>query len=350
MVLREVVGHRAVIERLSRALARGTLPPSLLFGGPDGVGKRTIALAVATTLNCERPRRGDDPASAPGALPIDACGECATCRRIAAGTFAEIVRLAPDDTGAIKIGHVRAVLDRVGFRPFEGRLRVVIVDDADTLNVESQNALLKSLEEPNASTAFILVSARPDALLTTVRSRCPQFRFGALPAAALEEILVERRGFDRVSAGVAIAVADGSVSQALAVSAEGFGATRELAESVLRSLARDPDALRRLNAAKLLVEKGESTKKRSGAAGERATLSDRLAALSLLLRDVSVLATGAADAHVANVDRRGVLAELTRAFDGPRLVRAFGAVEQARLALDRHASPKLVADWLAFQL
>ena len=171
-----IVGHRRLLSLLTRAIARGTLPPSLLLAGPRGIGKRMTATAIATTLNCLHPR----PA---GAFETDACGECQSCRRIARGVHPDVVVLEPEESGAIKIDQVRDVIDRANYRPFEGRRRAVIVDDADALVPQAQNALLKTLEEPPSATVFLLVSSMSDALLPTVRSRCRPLRLGELTSA-----------------------------------------------------------------------------------------------------------------------------------------------------------------------
>ena len=110
----------------------------------------------------------------------DACGTCASCKRIARGVHADVLLVEPGESGTIKIDQVREAIDRAAYRPFEGRRRVVIVDDADALNAEAQNALLKTLEEPPAASTFVLVTSRPDMLLPTVLSRCQRLRFGRL--------------------------------------------------------------------------------------------------------------------------------------------------------------------------
>ncbi len=88
--------------------------------------------------------------------------------------------IEPGETGSIKVDQVREAIDRTAYRPFEGRRRVVIVDDADAMQLEAQNALLKTLEEPPSASMFVLVTSRPDVLLPTVRSRCQRLRFGRL--------------------------------------------------------------------------------------------------------------------------------------------------------------------------
>ena len=153
MPFHDIAGHRLTLRLLARAVAKRSLPPSLLFAGARGVGKHRTAVALAQALNCLSPR--SDVVIQAGAtggettLAVDACGSCAACSRIARGIHPDVMMLAPDpDAGNIKIEAVRELIDRVGYRPFEGRWRVVIIDDADTLVDAAQNALLKTLEEP----------------------------------------------------------------------------------------------------------------------------------------------------------------------------------------------------------
>ena len=145
MPFRHLAGHRVLLDLVARAAARGSLPPSLIFAGPDGVGKRLAALSLAQLFNC-----ANVVADADDRAP-DACGECSACRRIARGVHADVLVIEPGDTGSIKVDQVRAAIDRTAYRPFEGRRRVVIIDDADVMEAPPQNALLKTLEEPPAA-------------------------------------------------------------------------------------------------------------------------------------------------------------------------------------------------------
>src|SRR6476661_7100501 len=138
MPFRDVVGHVRLIDLLSRSIAGGTLPPSLLFAGPAGVGKHLSALAVAQALNCTDISRG---AGLRAESSVDACGVCPACTRIARGVHPDVLFVSPGDSGAIKIDQVRDIVDRAQYRPFEGRRRVVIVDEADMLVPPAQNAL-----------------------------------------------------------------------------------------------------------------------------------------------------------------------------------------------------------------
>jgi DNA polymerase III subunit delta' len=331
MAFRDVAGHRPVLALLARAVSRGSVPPTLIFEGPEGVGKRLTAIALAQALNCDNPQ--------PYVGGTEACGTCAPCRRIARGVHADVLLVEPGESGSIKIDQVREAIDRAAYRPFEGRRRLVIVDGADALVGEAQNALLKTLEEPPPSSVFVLLTSRPDLLLPTVRSRGHRLRFGGLAEADVAAVLRTKHGFSEADAHAAAATSDGSVGRALDEKTEAAMEARETAARVLHTVAASADPRRRLEGARALA-----------GSGDREDVWRRLLALSSLLRDMSVLSSRA-DAHVlANADLAPQLTSLLRAFDTSRACRAFSAVDRALAAIDRNASPKIVADWLALHL
>jgi DNA polymerase-3 subunit delta' len=309
MPFRDVTGHRRVVELLARSIERDSLPPSLIFAGPVGAGKRQTAVAVAQALNCTNVRRSDPRSPTPG-LHVDACGTCAACVRIERGIHPDVLVVEPGDSGNIRIEQVREAIDRAGYRPFEGRRRVVIVDEADALMGSAQNALLKTLEEPPPSSVFVLVTSRPDMLLPTVRSRCIRLSFAA---AGGEDIDAEARDI----------------------------AHRVLAQAA--AAANDPG--RRLEAAKdLLAGTG------GGGAADREQLAAHLRAMATLLRDVEVVSTKADAELLANADMRRAIERLAPVYQGRRGVSAFEAVDRALDALSGNAGVKVVADWVVLQL
>jgi DNA polymerase-3 subunit delta' len=332
MTFRDVVGHRRLLTLLSQAIARDSLTPSLILSGPEGVGKRSTAVAIAQALNCTDRRSTID----------DACGECPSCRRIVRGAHPDVLTIEPGDTGSIKIDQVRAAIDAAVYRPFEGRRRVTIIEDADALALAAQNALLKTLEEPLPASVFILVTSRPDVLLPTVRSRCAQLRFGRLNVADVALVLERSHGYSRSNAAAVAAASDGSVRRALELEADEFADARDDAENLLRAAGRDPRT--RLEQAKELLKGGGS------AASEREHLGVRLQALSSILRDIGLLASGADVRFLANVDRRAALDALAPAFGQDQVEKAFMAVTRAHDALERNVSPKVVADWMALNV
>jgi len=339
MPFREVIGHRRIVALLARSVERASVPPSLIFAGPAGVGKRLVAVATAQALNCLEPKRLDS------TIEYDACGTCTACTRIARGIHPDVPIIEPGDTGSIKIETVRELIDRAGYRPFEGRRRVVIIDEADALVPQAQNALLKTLEEPPSASMFILVSAHPDALLPTVQSRCPRLRFRELGPDDVAAALM-KRGKTEAEARAIAATANGSIGAALEASAAALVDARDLALRVLLQLAATDDPRRRIESAKELLAKTGA-----GGASDREQVSIHLRAMASLLRDGALVAARADRGALANPDVESALGRLS-AFHGERGVRAFAALDQALVALasPRNAGVKIVADWVALQL
>ncbi len=355
MPFRDIIGHRHLLELVASAAVRGSVPPSVIFAGPQGVGKRTAAVALAQLVNCLTPvpfnidprpathapraTNGEPNPLVPGVDIHDACGVCASCMRIARGVHADVLVVEPGDTGTIKVDQVRDAIERTGYRPFEGRRRVVIIDDTDAMLVEAQNALLKTLEEPPSASMFVLVTSRPDVLLPTVRSRCQRLRFGRLSASEVARVLIERHDYALSDAHAVAATSDGSISAALEGGSDELVEARETAADVLRTVATSSDPRRRLDGGKALA-----------GTGDRDDVRRRLRALASLLRDLGALGARADERHLANSDEIDSLRRLTSAYDQGRVTQAFGAVDRALEAIDRNASPKIVADWLAFQI
>jgi DNA polymerase-3 subunit delta' len=338
MLLLDIIGHRRLTTLLARAIERESLPPTLLFVGPPGVGKWAVARAAAQAVNCLLPVRSPN-----DRLAIDACGKCRACDRIARGMHVDVIAIEPDERASIKIEVIRDMLGGTSFRPFEGKRRMVLIREADTIEPAAQNSLLKSLEEPPPGTSFILTTAVPDALLPTVRSRCMRLRFGRLTSSEVAAALVRDHDRSEGEAREAAPLADGSIGQALALADNDLTALRDAAMRLLQHTAGRADTQTRLQAAAVLYSGGKKERSREDLA---AVL--RLAAS--MLRDVEAINAGADRAVLANPVLAGDLEALARAFTGDRARDAFGAVDRALMALERNAGTKLVSEWLAVQV
>ena len=337
MPFRTIAGHSRLLSLLARVIARDSMPPAVLMAGPAGVGKRLTAIAIAQAVNCLRPQSSSE-------FERDACGECASCRRIARGVHPDVIVVEPGETGAIKIEQLRDIIDRSQYRPFEGRRRVVIINEADAAGADAQSALLKTLEEAPSASLFILISSIPDALLPTVLSRCPRLRFGPLTAAEVARVLKQDHGYSESDARAAAADADGSIGRALESQSDDLTEARDAAQRILQETARTNDPVRRINLARDLTE-GKGTP-----AEERNRLAVRLRSLGSLLRDVGIIASRADRGMLANADLEAQLEKLSASFDAERSLRAYAAVDRALAALDRNASAKVVADWLLLEI
>ncbi|HZR06944.1 MAG TPA: DNA polymerase III subunit delta' [Myxococcales bacterium] len=224
----EIEGQDRAVALLKGALARDHVHHAYLLAGPEGVGKELLARTFAEAANCE----AEDAAARP-------CGACASCRGIERGNFPDVMLLMPqaemlargllsraDLEGApskeIRVDDVRALARRLSFAALRGRRKVAIVTPADAMNERAQNTLLKTLEEPPPGTTFLLVSANPDSLLPTIRSRCARVQLGPVPEAALVARLL-REGVPEPEARQRAVRAQGSFSRALAVQGEWTG-------------------------------------------------------------------------------------------------------------------------------
>ena len=351
MAFRQIIGHRTALELAARALVRGSLPPSLLFAGPEGVGKGLVAQGIAQAMNCLNPRMG----SGSDTIAIDGCGICSVCSRIDRGVFPDFIVVKPTETGSkniesktgsIKIDQLRPVFDQAAYRPFEARRRVVVIDQAEMMAAPAQSAFLKNLEEPPTSTQFILVTSRPDMLLVTVRSRCPQLRFGFLTVDEIVDVLCRNEGLEEKVSRAAAATSGGSVGRALKIATGEFSTSRDAALEFLDVISSARDVRAKISGAKaFVVAKG----KRRTPAADREELRLRLESMSALLRDIEAVTAGAS-VPLVNADVSGKIRKIAKEFSGVRSRLGFSIVHQAIDAVDRNGSPKVVADWVASRL
>ncbi|MEO6600515.1 MAG: DNA polymerase III subunit delta' [Polyangiaceae bacterium] len=215
-----ILGQEPALQTLSRALETGHVHHAYRFEGPAGVGKEMAAMALAQALVCE----------VGGGKACGKCGACLRAVRISeeeprVSTHPDVIllqrglyrgRISANEATGISIEQVRRiVLERIGYRPHEGRARIFIVRDADEFTVSAANALLKTLEEPGPNTYFVLLTSRPNRLLDTIRSRTLSVRFSPLSDELVGRILGER-GLDPKAA----LVAQGSVALALELAEE----------------------------------------------------------------------------------------------------------------------------------
>ena len=241
----EYIGNERIVAALRGMLSRQRVPHAMLFGGPRGVGKYTLAILFAQAANCER-------------LADDACGECAACTAIGelrnlqpliergleergtnpdAATVERVPLLLqthPDVTVAvpdpvrlrnpaarpvIRMGQLRAIQRAAYFKP-QVRRRVFIIDGAETMRWDFANIFLKVLEEPPESATFILLAPNPNLLLTTIQSRCMRFFFAPVAAEQIANILNTRRDLKPAERKLAAQLSDGSIGTALSLDLE----------------------------------------------------------------------------------------------------------------------------------
>lgn len=356
MAFVSVLGHERIKGLLGRAIGAKRVPHALLFAGPEGVGKRTLALAFARALLCEKGGAGGP------------CEECTHCRRVLRAIAGLDERRAaaekeygkPDDAALFDFRlHPDLVLVEPPSRgrraeilsaqaedlvretykaPFEARARAFVIDDAHALcsgsMVTAANALLKSLEEPPSRAYFVLVTAQPQALLPTIRSRCQTLRFGPLPLGVVSERLM-KEGMPEAEARLRAFLCGGSLGAALELDSEAWRAEREGLLALLEEAPRLP-TVGRLQAADRLRDL-EDTRR-------------ALTTLRGLLRDVAALRAGASRERLLNADVSARLHTVASGPVGERATALGEAVAAARDALASYANEAIVFDELVGRL
>ncbi len=313
----------AAVSILQKALERGRVPTAYLFTGPPGCGRLTAALALATSLNCETG-------------PI-ACGTCSSCHLYSAGNHPDLHIIVPEKGKRwIVIEQVREeILAKAYLTPMSGTTATFIVDDAHTLNANASNAFLKTLEEPPATSHFVLIAPDRDSVLPTVSSRCQTLAFNPLPRKLLEEIL-EGNGIDRSDAVVLAAMAKGSVERALHYHASG----------ALENLAEEFEPLSSLHdysPGQLLDLSQRWGKNRKDAMGV-------LEFMAQWYRDMMILSEGAPEEQVIHIAHMERLKEGAYRLGGSTLSAVLESVEDARQALDSNANVQLTLDTLLLKV
>jgi DNA polymerase-3 subunit delta' len=191
MSLRNIVGQGKAVEILLGILENQRIATSYLFCGEPGIGKKTAAVQFAKALNCKRAgaiTEGPDNDPETQAVGVDACDACDACRKIDGGVHPDFLLISPEER-QIRIEEIRLIEDALSFKPFEGRKKVVVVDGAEMMNLPAANAFLKTLEEPPEESVLVLVSAKPDLLLSTISSRCSRINFSPLSTEACRAAL-----------------------------------------------------------------------------------------------------------------------------------------------------------------
>ena len=305
-----LIGNDHNKQILQRLLRRGSLGMSLIFAGPDGIGKRQFALTFAKAANCQNPAQTND----------DSCDECPACLRIQSNSYSDVVTTQPDGT-YIKIAQTRALTNDVQVRPREGKQRFFLLDGADRLREEAANSLLKTLEEPPSTSTIILLTSRPDALLPTIRSRSQRLNFAPLSMTEMESYLTQTSQRPAPDTKLLTRLTGGRIGQATAIDLSEYRRERRELLELLELLAMGNNKYRLLKAAEHYGKQ------------EREAFERMLNLLLNILRDVFLMAAHGAEANVVNTDVTDRLQSLAEKIGLVRLMEWIRKFDELRRSL-----------------
>ena len=231
------INQERPIRILNTLLKNTTLPHAFLFTGTSGVGKLASATALSMAFNCQKQASGIKADYQVGAesgrrsaksdyAALESCGNCQTCRKIKSGNHPDIIRIKP--SGAfIKIAQIRELLSTLAMKPYEAKIRVVLISEAQMMNASASNALLKILEEPPDRTMLVLIATQKSDLLPTIVSRCQHIGFNPLSQNNLAALLSETNEIEPQTADSIAAMANGSYARAQAMVDHNWSIRRE---------------------------------------------------------------------------------------------------------------------------
>ena len=221
----DIIGHEQIIEHLQTAIELDKVSHAYIINGEKGTGKMLLADAFALTLQCEKQER----------IP---CLKCRSCKQTLSGNQPDIIHVTHEKPGSISVDEIRTQLNNdIQVKPYSSPRKIYIIDEADKLTVQAQNALLKTIEEPPEYAVIVMLTSNADALLPTILSRCVLLNIKPVKDAVLKRYLMERLKVPDYKADLSIAFARGNVGKAVALaSSENFDVIKKDALDMLRYL------------------------------------------------------------------------------------------------------------------
>lgn len=327
----EMIGHEWAIQLFRRQLAQGRARQAYLICGPDGVGKRSLAVGLASAVSCLNPPE-----------PGDSCGDCRACRLIAAGSHPDMHQVEADRVGGVlKVEQIRLLQRQLALTPFEGRWRIALLLRFHEANASAANALLKTLEEPASQAILILTARTPEALLPTIVSRCEVIMLRPLPAVEIADGL-KLRGVEPERAALAASLAAGRPGKAIELASDDRALRRRVQiVTDLRSLL-EATLIERLRYAEKLSRGGET--------GERREKGIEVLETWLALwRDVMYRSYGSGGAS-GETEQDEVVDQIAGSLRPAQVLSAVEATERALEGITQNANVRLAFETLMLDI
>lgn len=317
----EIIGHEQIIGHLQNAIRTGKISHAYILDGEEGAGKSLLARAFAQTLQCEQKK-------------VDACGECRSCRQAAGENQPDIIRVSHEKPNSIGVDEIREQLCQdMQIRPYSSPYKIYLVDEAEKMTVQAQNALLKTIEEPPSYGVILLLTTNSDGFLPTILSRCVTLKLRPVSDAQVRSYLMEQLQIPDYQADVCAAFARGNIGKAKRLAqSEHFGELKDHAIHLVRHMEdmeiyEITDAVRRVS-------------------DYKADISDYLDLLVLWYRDVLLFkATRQVDTLVFAEEINYISAQASKSsYEG--LERIIEALDKAKVRLKANVNFELTMELL----
>ncbi len=326
MSFKSILGQSQPKKTLTNALQNSSVAHAYLFYGPESIGKKKLAIALAKALNCK------------GADPLDACDECESCRKIECCIhpdffYLEPVKSTPTSREAvIKIEAIRELQKKLAYLPYEGKTKVVVIDSAELMNPQAMNSFLKTLEEPPSSTVLLLISSNPNKMLPTLLSRCQGIQFHRLASSDIRTIIKlqpqeEGKPWTESELDFRVHRSQGSVDRALAEDIDEIENLREQLLDVLEKVSFD-----RIDIVFAFAKAW---------ARHTEQLQPVLNELLGLIRDLALYRSGCAQSDIQNGDLSAKMIPIAQTRSLKAWLDRFTTVRNTQIALSGNANAQL---------
>lgn len=341
----QTIGNRAAITLLNGAIEQQRISHAYLFTGPNRVGKRTLAIDFARALNCNA-----QDIAAPGwgdLQPAPPCGQCSSCDRIARSNFADVqiitsaTQTSKDPTPQaaqrrtmIGIDLIKDLQSDAILEPYEGRVKIFIIDEANRMSQDAANALLKTLEEPPSSVHIILTTPSVESVPETIASRCHLVKLRSVQTETIAQALIDRHGVLRTEAQMLAKMSMGAPGWAIAALNDPslIDARKQSASRIIDIIRADiPD---RFDYAFKMTQEFRR---------DRFSALEEIERWMEILRDIAML-QNELNQHIVYNDRIEELTDLAKKLTTQDLARATSAAQKTRTALMSNAYPQLAFD------
>lgn len=316
MSFKQIRGHDRGIQLLKSVWMQNKLPSAYLFVGPEGIGKSFVARTFAKFINCLNKKIDDS------------CDSCISCIKIDKGIHPDVHLISADMGGvslevlgdSIKIDQIRQLQKDISLKPYEAKIKIFIINDAEKLTLEASNAFLKILEEPPADSLIILITSKPQLLLPTILSRCQRLKFSPLEKNLLKELLNKEYKLNNILSHYLAYFCEGRLGKALNL--------------------KDKDTL--INKNRIIDYFTSLTNYYENIEFNKNKIKESLDILSSWFRDMYFIKIGMPYMQLINIDRKNDLMDLMNRYSLIELDSIFDFISCAALYLEQNVNPKLL--------